>query len=755
MCVDNIGSILGTSDGIIFVNRETKKYELWRFTGNTKEGNNWKAASNFRRIITTDEYDEILAFANVLKSTISNEHIEELQTINLLKKVEYRSFNSVTGAIGEEGSSSIPCIIMDIQGIDTNDIYVYSQFGNIHGNATSLYVYDYLGTFIGAVMYDNESSTSFVRHFVIPDNVSKIVIRYLTDTVSIYATLINVDIPYGIYDREYSKLTSEFTYLGETVENIDIDISDIKSEFKHEIYLKAGREYIITSTYNGTFYLVDIKGNKTSITLGVPFSLTYDCFYIYSDFINTEDKENQKLQFKSTIISNSELQEEIANANTQINAKADKEPFSIFYTTVKGTFNVNTGEVSYTSGTSNITEFIPISPKEIIYCFGYINGICFYDANKKFMGNGTVIAAHKAYKSPLNAAYMVFSLPGGGSGSVGFVYNEDDYETIGGDQIISLCQADKTRFRTLVNNAKCRTLYVIGDSEAARFRTNIPKIGSLVYAASASLGGIADDGISSNVGSTTGLANNFTFKTLKGVKVIVQAGTNGFDEPRYRAHSLEIVKRCRELGASEIWGMCNCMGLSVTYEEFKANKKHEILKAIYGGHFIDFMEVVYNMGLYYNLYHPKAFVQPSVGSTVDIYFDTIQPFIDFSNNPIFEIGGDFYMQYYDDKYDIYTVVSIDEESNKITASLKTNNSDIAPGETAGQYEESIQTSVYSGTKITKGFIYTEEDITYVEATKPPYNIYTDHVVHYGLILSTIIEQMLFAAGAVDNLDNDE
>ena len=92
------------------------------------------------------------------------------------------------------------------------------------------------------------------------------------------------------------------------------------------------------------------------------------------------------------------------------------------------------------------------------------------------------------------------------------------------------------------------------------------------------------------------------------------------------------------------------------------------------------------------------------------------------------------------------------ENNKITATLKTNSSDILPGATAGQYEEKVSTSVWSGRKSTKGFIYNEADKTNVEQGKLPYNIYQDHTVHYGLILSAIIKDMLYATGALEYED---
>ena len=745
-----LNDILRAVHGLIFVNKETKKWELWEYTFYTKIGNNYKAVSNFRKIISTDDYNTLSFNIEVLRNRTTNIHLEEMQTINLVKEVLYKDFNTVTGTI-MESDSTISLIIINLDGIKTNDIYISSQF-DITENAKKIYIYDKFGKYLGGVPYDVETSTTTSKHFIIPDDISKCIIRYVDEKVSIYTTPIAIDIPYGVEKREYEKLIDEFSYLGESIEDVQIDISNMFSPLKKRIYLKAGTEYTITSDYELESYLVDIKGERIDITLGTPFELKHDCFYIYSAFVNTKNS-SKFINFHSTVIKKTALSTEALKAG-----KTDKMPFSIVGEIVKiGALNKATGVIT-DNGTEKISEYVPILPKEIIYVFPYLFNICFYDKDKKFIGNGTIIKQHEIYKSPANAYYMVWSQPGGSVGnklSVGFVYNEEDIDRLGKNTIIALCNSDKTRFRTLNNNSKAKTVYVIGDSEAAKFRNAIPKIGSLIYCASTSFGGQTDDAISSGIGiSTTG--NKLVLTSLEGAKVIVQAATNGEDIPRLRAYQLELVKAIREKGATEVWGMSNCMGVSRTYNEFKQDGKHRMLKTIYGGHFIDYMEAVYNMGLYYNLYHPKQFIQPNVGENVDIYFDTITPFIEFSNNPIFGEGLDFYMQYYDDKYDIYTVVSIDEENNKITATLKTNNSDVAPGNDAGQYIENVE---YAGggnlDKTTKGFIYNEADKNNVAQNKLPYNIYFDHTVHFGSILAAIIKEMLFAAGVIDNMDNSE
>ena len=93
---------------------------------------------------------------------------------------------------------------------------------------------------------------------------------------------------------------------------------------------------------------------------------------------------------------------------------------------------------------------------------------------------------------------------------------------------------------------------------------------------------------------------------------------------------------------------------------------------------------------------------------------------------------------------------------KITATLKINNSDVVPGSDAGQYIENVE---YAGggnlDKTTKGFIYNEADKNKVAENKLPYNIYFDHIVHFGLILAAIIKEMLFASGVIDNMDNPD
>ena len=748
-----LDNTLKAANGLIFVNKETQKWELWEYTFYTKMGNNYKTVENFRKILSTYEYDTLNLNIEVLRNRTTNVHLEEMRSINLAKEVLYKFFNSQTGVI-EAIDSNTPLIVINLDGIKTNDIYISSQF-SIHNNVKNIFIYDKVGKYLGGVPYDVETSTEKLKHFIIPDDISKCIILYVDEKASIYTTPITIDIPYGIEKREYEKLIDEFSYLGESIEDVQIDISNIFSQFKKRIYLKAGLEYTITSDYVGnSYYLVDIKGERIDIKLGTPFKLKHDCFYIYNEFVNTKDSI-KFINFHSTIFQKVDV---LKTAKSLEVGKTDKIPFSIAGEIVKtGTLNNKTGIIT-DSGKSKISEYIPIIPKEIIYVFSYVNTVCFYNKDKKFIGNGTAIKPNEIYKSPENAYYMVWSQPGGivgGKTSIGFVYHEEDIDRLGKDTIIALCNSNKTRFRTLNNNSKAKTVYVIGDSEAAKFRSAIPEIGSLIYCASTSFGGQSDDAISSGVGiSTTG--NHLVLTSLEGAKVIVQAATNGEDIPRSRAYQLELVKAIREKGATEIWGMSNCMGVSRTYDEFKQDGKHRMLKTIYGGHFIDYMEAVYNMGLYYNLYHPKQFIQPNVGENVDIYFDTITPFIEFSRNPIFGEGLDFYMQYYDDKYDIYTVVSIDEENNKITATLKTNNSDVAPGSDAGQYIENVE---YAGggnlDKTTKGFIYNEADKNNVAQNKLPYNIYFDHTVHFGLILAAIIKEMLFAAGVIDNMDNPD
>lgn len=751
-----LDNTLRAANGLIFVNKETQKWELWEYTFYTKIDNNYKAVEHFRKILSTYEYDTLNLNIEVLRNRTTNVHLEEMRSINLAKEVLYKFFNSQTGVI-EAIDSNTPLIVINLDGIKTNDIYISSQF-SISNNTKDIFIYDKLGKYLGGVPYDVETSTEKLKHFIIPDDISKCIIQYVDEKASIYTTPITIDIPYGIEKREYEKLIDEFSYLGESIEDVKIDISYMFTELKKRIYLKAGLEYTITSDYPLTsVYLIDIKGERIDITLGTQFKLKHDCFYIYAGFVNTKDSI-KFINFHSTIFQKAAFLKTTEALEALEAGKTNKTPFSIVGEVVKiGTLNNTTGVIT-DSGTDKISEYVPIIPKEIIYVFPWVNTVCFYNKDKKFIGNGTAIKPYEIYKSPANAYYMVWSQSGYSMGSkvpVGFVYHEEDIDRLGKDTILALCNSDKTRFRTLNNNSKAKTVYVIGDSEAAKFRSAIPKIGSLIYCASTSFGGQSDDAISSGVCiSTTG--NNLVLTSLEGAKVIVQAATNGGDIPRSRAYQLELVRAIREKGATEIWGMSNCMEISRTYDEFKQDGKHRMLKTVYGGHFIDYMEAVYNMGLYYNLYHPKQFIQPNVGENVDIYFDTITPFIEFSGNPIFGEGLDFYMQYYDDKYDIYTVVSIDEENNKITATLKTNNSDVAPGSDAGQYIENVE---YAGggnlDKTTKGFIYNEADKNNVAQNKLPYNIYFDHTTHFGLILAAIIKEMLFAAGVIDNMDNPD
>lgn len=740
-------SVLKTLQGIIFVNKESKKWELWIYTKYTKAGKNYYGSYNFERVLSYSDYTALLNEINAPRHTFEKTNVLNVQSLNLIEKLEYKTFNVDTGAFGDEGSSTIPLVVLNMVGIKTTDIYFYNHKGAFNLNLNKVYCFDEYGNFIrnGGFQFDSTTSDANVRHFIIPANVSKLVAQYISVESAFTQRLENY-LPYGVTEREFNIRNSDFYLLGKTLDRVSIDISYMFSTLKKEIFLKAGSTYKITSDYSFTSSYIDVKGNFVTITLGEKITPEYDVYYILGDFINTQ---NRTAHIYIEYIPDKENIEGIKGLK---NSKVGKLPFTMRVNFQKGTINPKNGDVTYSEdGTEYVSEYVPIIPTPMIYVTGYIMAICFYDINKNFISNGTVIQSSIAYKSPEGAYYMVCSRPNESAIDFGYVSTEEEFNVLGQQTIINLCRGDKTRLSAPNTRLRNKTVYVVGDSEAARFRSALSPLDSLQYCASSSFGGHSDDMISSNVGLVT-TGSDLQMTSLKNAKVIVQSSTNGADIPRLRAYILELIRAIRNYGASEIWGMSLCAGVNTTFEELQNNGKYRMQKILFGGHFVDHMAAVYQMGLYYNMYHPKAFIQPEVGGNVDIYFDDVQPFIDFTSNPIFGVGLEFYMQYYDEKYDIYTVVSIDEENNKITATLKTNSSDILPGATAGQYEEEVSTSVWRGRKSTKGFIYNEADKTNVEQGKLPYNIYQDHTVHYGLILSAIIKDMLYATGALEYED---
>lgn len=740
-------SVLKTLQGIIFVNKESKKWELWIYTKYTKVGNNYYGSYNFERVLSYSDYTALLNEINTPRHTFEKTNVLNVQSLNLIEKLEYKAFNVGTGAFGDEGSSAIPLVVLNMVGIKTTDIYFYNHQGKFNPNLNKVYCFDEYGNFIrnGGFQFDSTTSDANVRHFIIPANVSKLVAQYISIESAFTQRLENY-LPYGVTEREFNIRNSDFYLLGKTLDSVSIDISYMFSTLKKEIFLKAGSTYKITSEYSSIYSYIDVKGNFVPITLGEKITPKYDVYYILAAFINTQ---NRKAYINIEYIPDEVIIEDIKGLK---NSKVGKLPFTMRVNFQKGTINPKNGDVTYSEdGTEYISEYVPIIPTPMIYVTNYIMAICFYDINKNFISNGTVIQSSIAYKSPKGAYYMVCSRPSESTIDFGYVSTEEEFKVLGRQTIINLCRGDKTRLSVPNTRLRNKTVYVIGDSEAAKFRKALSPLDSLQYCAASSFGGHSDDMISSNVGLVT-TGGDLQMTSLKDAKVIVQSSTNGADIPRLRAYILELIRAIRNYGASEIWGMSLCAGVNTTFEELQNNGKYRMQKILFGGHFVDHMAAVYQMGLYYNMYHPKAFIQPEVGGNVDIYFDDVQPFIDFTSNPIFGVGLEFYMQYYDEKYDIYTVVSIDEENNKITATLKTNSSDILPGATAGQYEEEVSTSVWSGRKFTKGFIYNEADKTNVEQGKLPYNIYQDHTVHYGLILSAIIKDMLYATGALEYED---
>lgn len=291
---NEMNSLLRTLHGIIFVNRDTKKYELWIFTGYTKIGNNYAKPELFRRALSYDDYTSLLN--EIESSTYAFNKINTLNllSLNLVEKIEKRSFNVDTGAIGEEGSSSVDMIVVNLVGIHTTDIYFYNPFGKFHANFKDIYYFDEYGTYVGSISFDAESSNDYARHFIIPEEASKFVAMYITYE-SVFAKKIETCVPYGLTEREFNIRNSDFYRLGKTLNSVSIDISHMFSNLKVEVFLKAGNQYKITSTYSslrGT--CLDVKGNKTGFSLGEVFIPQYDVYYITTDFVNTQNREDRK-----------------------------------------------------------------------------------------------------------------------------------------------------------------------------------------------------------------------------------------------------------------------------------------------------------------------------------------------------------------------------------------------------------------------------------------------------------------------------
>lgn len=459
--------------------------------------------------------------------------------------------------------------------------------------------------------------------------------------------------------------------------------------------------------------------------------------------------ENDKTVKEDVLKTTNELTTNIKKYEVDKFSNMDCELKSVKIFIVKGSI-VDNKPVVGDDQTGKIFDYTMIQGG-LVYVFDYVFDAYFYDADKNFISKGTKLES-QCILAPNNAVYMVAEYPSGRgvSGSKGWqigVVRQTDYDTwdIGVRKTILetviQCREDYTKVST--NRRRAMGTYFLGDSEASRgyglFTDKFVTIPCL-----SSFGGHKSDFINSNIGITTNAKDNLT--SLKNIKTLIISGTNDDDDNRLRGYMIDTLARLRDAGCQEVWGTGYFCGLNVTQDKYLASKKYLMQKAMFGGHFIDQINVAFGMGVYFNLYHPDLFVQPAIGSNTTITFEDVTAMTECG---MITTGKDFYVQYYDDKYDIYTCVSVDETANTVTAKLKENNSGIAPGDNAGYYTEEVATGAWTGNKKTVGWVFAEEDKTAVGLGHLPYNIYQDHQVHFGKIFGRIIDSLLFTSGVIE------
>ncbi len=387
------------------------------------------------------------------------------------------------------------------------------------------------------------------------------------------------------------------------------------------------------------------------------------------------------------------------------------------------------------SGSIYISDYVDIFGG-LVYEFEYVNACHFYDANHEEI-EGTVLSSGFSYQAPLNAKYMSVQFNGIDTIPFASTLAEDYVAEERTSNLNNLVQNEERRVQ-LVNTRTHKSSYTIGDSEAARFHQYVDevKVGKIV----SSFGGHTTDLIATNVGQGTGGIGSLTH--LKGCNVVIVSGTNdqsAGQDARLIAYHRELIHNLRAAGANEIFALSPFWDITKDPEEMRASAFVANLKRLYGGHYIDVMEHILDCGVYYCPYHPAAFTQPAVGSSVDISFEDVDALVECG---LMIVGFQFWIRYYDDKADLYECTAYDTTNNTVTATLVTNGSDVAPGSTAGQYNESVSTSAWSGTKTTLGWVYNSEDGERIANGQIPACIYSDRSVHFGKIMARIIEDML-------------
>ena len=256
-----------------------------------------------------------------------------------------------------------------------------------------------------------------------------------------------------------------------------------------------------------------------------------------------------------------------------------------------------------------------------------------------------------------------------------------------------------------------------------------------------SFGGHKAEAILSNIGKATNGKDNIS--ELKNTRIIIVEGTNDGDDIRSFSYVVQLVEKLRDLGCKLIYGLSPFWGVRSSIEEKRNSVGYLARKALFGGHFIDQVNVISYMGLYFNLYHAKKFVQPGLNENVDITFEDLDAQTECG---LIKVDNYFYIRYSDTSFDKYKCISIDSTNNTITAKLVENSSTINKGMDAGEYTEDVSTSVISLRQTIYGYLYNEADLNAYNKNMLPPSVYKDNTVHFGKIFKRIINAMLFTSG---------
>lgn len=407
---------------------------------------------------------------------------------------------------------------------------------------------------------------------------------------------------------------------------------------------------------------------------------------------------------------------------------------------------VNNYPVYDESKTTRISQYIEVTPNTFIK-FGSVNSVRGYSADKTYLSEGvTTIVSGSVYKVNAQTKYIIVSFSQAYNILMSAEKTEEGAKAIYYNMYQWVLHQDEPQRD--INILEHRGLYRIGDSEATRFNSSFDS-GVANISTTSSFGGHQNDVLASNVGIAAPSGTSVAY--LDGCNAFVITGTNGGEAKRMVAYINELVTNLRKKGIRDIYCAGPFCALNTTKETYQKGIIYQGQKSFFGGHYIDFCSYVFDCGVYYNPYHAKQFIQPAVGDSVTMEFDNVSAFLDryMGGSKIFTVGNDFYMQYKDSVYDIYTCQSIDETNNSIVAVLKETHSGITAGQKASLITETRSGSSYStpATLTLAGFIYSPEDKQDVENGGLPRNIYSDNI-HIATIGKRIMENLLFAIGGL-------